>query len=66
MLTFLKSNPQNQSQHKCTITNKIKEKQQAGIEFQIFWLLPSSVGYILQLNVGKNTVHTMILKIPGD
>ena len=47
-------------------TDKIKEKQQVGIEFPNFRRLPSSGVCFLQLNVGKNTVHTTILKIPGD
>ena len=48
-------------------TNKIKEKQQVGIEFPNVRRLLFSVGGVsLQLNVGKNTAHTTILKIPGD
>ena len=60
-------------------TDKIKEKQQvglnfrqnqrkqkqAGLKFLSFQQLPSSGAYFLQLNMGENTVH-MILKIPGD
>ena len=34
-------------------TDKIKEKHQADLQFPIFWQLPSSGGYFLQLNVGK-------------
>ena len=47
---------------------KTKEKQQDGIKFPNFRRLPSSCFwfFFLQLNMGKNTVHTTILKIPGD
>ena len=46
---------------KMTISNK-----KVGLKFTNFQSsLPSSGGYFLQLNVGKNSVQT-ILKIPGD
>ena len=46
---------------------KIKEKQQVGLKFPNFqWLSSSGGGYLLTTEWGENTVHTMILKIPGD
>ena len=42
-----------------------RKKQQVGLKFLSFWQLPSSGAYFLQVNMGKNTVQ-MILKIPGD
>ena len=53
--------------YSCNIkTDKIKEKQQAGSEFPNIWQLPSSGVYFLQLNMGKDTVCTTIIKISGD
>ena len=54
------------SKKKKKIKEKIKEKQQVGIKFPNFPdCLPWGVIF-LQLNMGKNTVDTMTLKIPGD
>ena len=43
-----------------------QKQQQVGVKFSNFRQLPSSRFYFLQVNVGKNTVYTTILKIQGE
>ena len=47
------------------LTNSKKKNKQVGLKFANYRRQPSSVCF-LQLNMGKNTVYTTILKIQGD